>query len=59
LSVGYTIAATNTKVQFGVLNLSDKQPPLLYLNNVTNANTDVETYDAIGRRWFASVTQKF
>jgi outer membrane receptor protein involved in Fe transport len=59
LTVGYTIAATNTKVQFGVLNLSDKQPPLLYLNNVTNANTDVETYDAIGRRWWASISQKF
>jgi len=59
LSLGYTIAATNTKVQFGILNLSDKQPPILYLNNVVNANTDVNTYDTIGRRWFASVTQKF
>ena len=29
----------------GIRNLADKQPPIYYLNNVVNANTDVETYD--------------
>jgi hypothetical protein len=26
---------------------------------VTNANTDVETYDTIGRQWWVGFTQKF
>jgi len=39
-------------VQFGVINLGDKQPPLMYSNNVINANTDVQTYDTLGRRFF-------
>jgi outer membrane receptor protein involved in Fe transport len=46
-------------VQLGVNNLTDKQPPILYQNNVTNANTDVATYDTIGRYFFLSLTQKF
>jgi outer membrane receptor protein involved in Fe transport len=46
-------------VQFGVDNLFDKQPPLLYLNNVLNANTDVSTYDTIGRYYHASFNIKF
>jgi outer membrane receptor protein involved in Fe transport len=57
-SVGYTFP-TNTKVQVGGINLNDKQPPLLYQNNVINANTDVSTYDLLGRRWFVGVSQKF
>jgi iron complex outermembrane recepter protein len=58
LTVGYTIAASNTHVQVGVRNISDKQPPIFYLNNVSNANTDVETYDLLGRQWFVGFTQK-
>jgi len=41
------------------MNLTDKLPPILYQNNVINANTDVSTYDTIGRRFFLSVSQKF
>jgi hypothetical protein len=58
LTVGYTIAASRTHVQVGVRNISDKQPPIFYQNNVTNANTDVETYDLLGRQWFIGFTQK-
>jgi iron complex outermembrane receptor protein len=58
LTVGYTIAASKTHVQAGVRNISDKQPPIFYQNNVTNANTDVETYDLLGRQWFVGFTQK-
>jgi outer membrane receptor protein involved in Fe transport len=58
LTVGYTFV-TKTRVQVGGINLTDKQPPLLYQNNVINANTDVSTYDSLGRRWFIGVTQKF
>lgn len=58
LTVGYTFP-TNTRVQVGGINITDKQPPLLFQNNVINANTDVSTYDLLGRRWFVGVTQKF
>lgn len=59
MSVSYNIAATNTRVGFGVRNVGDTQPPILYQNNVTNANTDVETYDTIGRQYFVQFGQKF
>ncbi|MDP9088178.1 MAG: TonB-dependent receptor [Pseudomonadota bacterium] len=58
LTVGYTLGKTKTRVQAGVRNISDKQPPLFYQNNVTNANTDVETYDLLGRQWFVGFSQK-
>jgi outer membrane receptor protein involved in Fe transport len=57
-TVGYTFPS-NTKVQVGGINLGDKVPPLFYQNNVTNANTDVSTYDLLGRRWYVGVSQKF
>ena len=58
LTVGYNFP-TNTRVQAGAINLNNKQPPIFYQNNVTNANTDVSTYDTLGRRWFLGLTQKF
>jgi outer membrane receptor protein involved in Fe transport len=58
LTLGYTFP-TETKVQVGAINLGDKDPPILYQNNVINANTDVSTYDTLGRRWYVGVTQKF
>jgi outer membrane receptor protein involved in Fe transport len=57
-NVGYTFP-TQTKIQAGVQNLTDKQPPIFYQNNVTNANTNVETYDTLGRKWWVSFNQKF
>jgi outer membrane receptor protein involved in Fe transport len=57
-SAGYTFP-TKTKVLLSIQNIFDKQPPILYQNNVTNANTDVNTYDTLGRRWLVSLTQKF
>jgi outer membrane receptor protein involved in Fe transport len=58
-SLGYHIEPINTFVQVGVDNIFDKLPPLLYQTNVTNANTDVFTYDTVGRFYRASVTVKF
>jgi iron complex outermembrane receptor protein len=58
LTMGYNFA-TKTKVQLGVINVTDKQPPLMFSNNVINANTDVQTYDVLGRRFFLTVVQKF
>ncbi|MDB6083018.1 MAG: TonB-dependent receptor [Gammaproteobacteria bacterium] len=57
-SVGYTFV-TKTKLLFSMQNIFDKQPPIFYQNNVTNANTDVSTYDTLGRRWLVSFSQKF
>ena len=46
----------------GVNNLFDEEPPLLITglpSDVTGAETDAGTYDAIGRRWYAGVRMKF
>ncbi|MDE1897638.1 MAG: TonB-dependent receptor [Xanthomonadaceae bacterium] len=59
LSLGYNIAPINTKLQIGVNNAFNKLPPLFYQNVVINANTDVNTYDVIGRYYWASATVKF
>ncbi len=58
LTVGYTIAATKTKLQVGMQNLTNRQPPFIPQNIVTNADTDVSTYDLLGRRFFISFAQK-
>ncbi|HTP40008.1 MAG TPA: TonB-dependent receptor [Steroidobacteraceae bacterium] len=58
LSAGYAFG-TGTRIQAGLDNLTNRNPPILYQNNVLNANTDVSTYDTLGRRWFLSITQKF
>ncbi|WP_445145922.1 TonB-dependent receptor plug domain-containing protein [Dyella sp. Tek66A03] len=59
VSVGYNIAPINTRVDFGVNNLFDKQPPMLYANNTLNANTDPSDFDLMGRYFWARVTVKF
>jgi len=59
LTLGYSIKSTRTKFQLGVQNIADKQPPIFYQNNVINANTDVSTYDTLGRRFFLTFNQKF
>jgi outer membrane receptor protein involved in Fe transport len=49
----------NSRIEVGVDNLFDKQPPTFYQNNVINSNTDPNTYDTIGRFFFARYTVKF
>ena len=58
LALSYSLGKTGTKFIVGVNNLSDKQPPFAY-QFVINGNVDVNTYDTIGRRWFARVEQTF
>jgi outer membrane receptor protein involved in Fe transport len=58
LYFGYTIN-DSIKLSLSGTNLSDEQPPMMYQNNVTNANTDVNTYDTLGRRYSISATYKF
>jgi len=59
LSLGYNLAAYHTRFDVGVNNLFDKQPPLMYQNNVLNSNTDTNTYETIGRYFWGRVTVTF
>jgi iron complex outermembrane receptor protein len=59
VTTGYNIEPINTRVDIGIDNLSDKQPALLYQNNVLNGNVDANTFDTIGRFYWARVTVKF
>jgi outer membrane receptor protein involved in Fe transport len=59
VSIGYNLALINTRLDFGVNNLFDKQPPMLYANNTLNANTDPSDFDLMGRYYWARVTVKF
>ncbi|HEX7374339.1 MAG TPA: TonB-dependent receptor, partial [Steroidobacteraceae bacterium] len=58
LTVGYTFWDKLT-ITAGVDNLTNEQPPILYQNNVTNANTDVSTYDTVGTYYRMGVKYKF
>lgn len=59
VSIGYNIQPINTRVDFGVNNLFDKQPPMLFANNTLNANSDPSDFDFMGRYFWARVTVKF
>jgi outer membrane receptor protein involved in Fe transport len=59
VTLGYTVEKTNTHIQAGIQNLTDKQPPLFYFPNIINSNTDVSTYNLVGRQFFISIVQKF
>lgn len=59
LQLGYEVQPWHTRFEVGVDNIADKQPPLYYSNNVGNANTDVATYDLLGRFYWARATVKF
>lgn len=58
LYFGYKIS-DSLKVSLTGTNITDKQPPMMFQNNVVNANTDVNTYDTLGRRFGLSATYKF
>ena len=59
IQFGYNIEPINTRVDLGVNNVGDKQPPFLYANNTLNANTDPSNFDLMGRYYFGRVTVKF
>lgn len=59
LTVGYDITPINTRVDIGVDNLFDKQPPVLFGNNAPQANTDPNDFDVMGRYYWGRVTMKF
>ena len=59
VQAGYDFEPWHTRLDLGIDNLTDKQPPLLYQNNVTNSNTDVATYDVMGRYYWIRATLTF
>ncbi|HEX7129946.1 MAG TPA: TonB-dependent receptor [Rhodanobacteraceae bacterium] len=59
IQVGYNIEPINTQISIGVDNAFDKQPPIFTQTNVLNGDTDVNTYDTIGRFYWARATVKF
>jgi len=59
VQVGYNIEAINTRIDVGIDNVGDIQPPYLWANNSNNANTDTANFDTLGRYYFARVTVKF
>lgn len=59
VQLGYNIEQINTRLDVGIDNLSDKQPPIVYANNSLNANTDPNDFDMMGRYYWARVTVKF
>lgn len=58
-TLAYKVKATNTKFLVGVDNLNNQKPPFQYQNNSLNANTDVNTFDTVGRYFFFKLTQTF
>ncbi|HEV7122300.1 MAG TPA: TonB-dependent receptor [Rhodanobacter sp.] len=59
VTVGYNIEPINTRVEIGVDNVLDKQPPFIPANRSQNANTDPNDFDTIGRYYWGRVTVKF
>ncbi len=60
ISFGYNIDAINTRIEAGVDNIADKQPPFFgYDEQTLNTGTDPSTFDQIGRYYHASITVKF
>lgn len=58
LQMGYNLEAINTRLEVGVDNVTDKDPPLLYQFGF-NGNTDERTYPTIGRYYWARIGVKF
>ena len=58
IEVGYKLP-WNMQVRVGIDNAFDKQPPIMYQNNTADGNTDPQTFDPVGRYYWANVTVNF
>lgn len=60
-AVGYDIQPINTRINFGVNNVFDKQPPFLYYNDtgLGNGGADGADFDVLGRYYWGRVTVNF
>ena len=59
VTAGYGIEPINAHIDVGIDNVFDKQPQILYLNNAPNGNVDVNTFDTVGRFYWARLSLKF
>ena len=60
VSIGYNVEPFNTRVDVGVDNIANKQPPqMFYDTNTNNLGTDPSLFDTVGRFYWARVTVKF
>jgi iron complex outermembrane receptor protein len=59
LRLGYDFAGIGpgVKLSVGVNNFTDEEPP--YIESESNQNRDINTYDPIGRFYFAELSYKF
>jgi outer membrane receptor protein involved in Fe transport len=60
ISAGYNLEPLNTRIDIGVDNVANKQPPQVYYDTSTlNLGTDPSAFDTVGRFYWARVTVKF
>ena len=59
ITAGYDLEPLNTRIDVGIDNVADKSPALVYQNNTVNGNVDANTFDTVGRFYWARVTVKF
>lgn len=61
LAVGYDMPKIDTRINIGINNAFDKQPPQLYYNNtgLGNGGSDGSDFDLIGRYYWARATVSF
>ena len=59
VQLGYNIEPINTRVDVGIDNVGNKQPAQVYNNNSLNGNVDVNTFDTVGRFYWARLSVKF
>ncbi len=57
-SAGYTFN-DSFQLRGGISNLLEEKPPLLAINNGTQANTNPQIYDVYGRRFFLGLSVSF
>jgi iron complex outermembrane recepter protein len=58
INAGYEIGE-NIKLSGGIINLGDKNPPIIGFDKTADANTDQVLYDTLGRRFFLRVAVTF
>jgi iron complex outermembrane receptor protein len=59
IQFGWNLTEWHTKLQLGIDNAFDKQPPILYQNNSLNGNIDERTHDPVGRYYWVDVNVRF
>jgi outer membrane receptor protein involved in Fe transport len=58
-SITYDAESIHTTFSFGINNIGNRQPPLLYSNRVEEFNTDTDNFDVYGRYYWASAAVTF